>query len=88
MCMQEKIELSSMSLRPRLSSTKISGDLSLNYKDIATIKIVKKFPGVAKKLACCCLGAARATPCDPMATGLLLLAEIVAEDFSLIFCIF
>ena len=28
MCMQEKIELSSMSLRPRLSSSKISGDFS------------------------------------------------------------
>ena len=29
MCVQENIELSSMSQRPRLSSTMISGDLSL-----------------------------------------------------------
>ena len=32
MCVQEKIELSSMSQRPRLSSTKISGDFSLTTK--------------------------------------------------------
>ena len=32
MCMQEKIEFVSISQRPRLSSTKISGDISLATK--------------------------------------------------------
>ena len=36
-CMQEKIELSSMSQRPRVSSTKILGDL-ISYKEKAAIK--------------------------------------------------
>ena len=48
MCVQENIELSSMSLRPRLSSSKISGDFSLTYKDIAAIKNCKKLPGDGK----------------------------------------
>ena len=48
MFVQEKIELSSMSLRPRLSSTKIS-DFSLTTKIKQKIaKIAKKFPGMAK----------------------------------------
>ena len=36
-CMQEKIELSSMSQRLRVSSTKTSGDL-ISYKEKAAIK--------------------------------------------------
>ena len=55
MCVQEKIELSGMSLRPRLSSTKIS-DFSLATKIRQKIaKIAKKFPGMAKKLDSCYL---------------------------------
>ena len=49
MYVQEKIELSSMSQRPRLSSTTISGDFSFNYKDKATIKNCKiNSQGLAK----------------------------------------
>ena len=46
---EEKIDLSSMLQRPRLSSTKISGSLSLAtmIKSINN-KLQKDFPGVAK----------------------------------------
>ena len=46
MCAQEKIEYSSMSLRSRARSTKISGDFPLNIKKQQQ-NIAKKFPGVA-----------------------------------------
>ena len=45
-CVWEKIELSSMSQRPRVSSTKIS-DLSLATKKSSNKKCIK-FPGVEK----------------------------------------
>jgi len=47
MCVQEKIELSTMSQTQRLNSTKILGDLSLAAKTKQQ-KIAKEFPGVAK----------------------------------------
>ena len=47
MCLQEKIELSKMLQRPRLSCTKLRRSL-LIYKYKATIKNCKTFPWVAK----------------------------------------
>ena len=48
MCVQEKIELSSMLQIPMWSSTKISGGFSLTTKIQQQQKIAKNFPGVAK----------------------------------------
>ena len=50
-CMQEKTEFCYMLQRPRLISTKVLGDLSLATKikqQKTTIKIARKFSGVAK----------------------------------------
>ena len=47
MCVQEMIELISMSQRQRLSPTKISEDLSFAAK-IKQQQLQKNFPGVAK----------------------------------------
>jgi len=44
---QEKIELFSILQRPRLSSTKISGDISLVTKIMKQQRLPKKFPRVA-----------------------------------------
>jgi len=48
MPVQEHFELSSMSQRPRLSSTKISGDLSLSANIQQQQKLQKNFLGVTK----------------------------------------
>ena len=70
MCVQEKIELTGMSQRPRLSSAKISGEpLLRSCKDKATIKLQESSQG-GKKLASWCSGVEFATPCHLMATGL------------------
>ena len=45
MCVQEKIELSSMSQRPRLSSSKVSGDLSFAAKIKQHQKLQKNSQG-------------------------------------------
>ena len=66
MCVQEKIELSSMSLRPRLSSTKISGDFSLTTKIKQQQKLQKIFQGWQKAG----ILLSRDGSCHPMATGL------------------
>ena len=58
---QEKTKPSSMSQKPRLSSTKISGDL-LGYKDKATTENFKTFCWGGKKLASCCPWVAFAIP--------------------------
>ena len=47
-CVQEETEISSMSQWPRLSSTKISGSLSLATKMKQQLKLFAKIPGVAK----------------------------------------
>ena len=60
MCVQERIELSSMSLRPRLSSSKISGDFSLTTK-IKQQQNCKKISRGGKKLVSCYLGVAFGT---------------------------
>ena len=69
MCMQENIELSSMSQRPRLSSS-MSGDFFASYNDNAVTRKMKKIPRGGKRLAPYCSGVAFTTPWHPMATGL------------------
>ena len=59
MCVQENIEFSRISQRPRLGPIKISGDISL--------AIVKQFPGVAKRWHSVAKGVAFSTPCHPLA---------------------
>ena len=61
LCVEEIINFSSMSQRPRRSSNKISGDLSLVTK-IKQQKILQKAPWGGKKLTSCCPGVAFVTP--------------------------
>ena len=69
--MREKIELSSMSQRPRVIRTKISGEFSFAATKKSNNKKMHKILRGGRKLASCCPGVEFATPCHPMATGLL-----------------
>ena len=70
MSVEKKINLSRMSLRPRLISSDISRDLCLTTKIKWQHKIAQTTPRGVNKLAYYFPGVAVATPCHPMATGL------------------
>ena len=86
-CMQEKTEFSCMLQRPRLISTKLLGELSLATKikqQKTTIKNCKKILRGGKKMASCCPGVAVATPCHPIATGLVLFLQALGPGRGLV----
>ena len=66
MCVEKRINLSSMSQRPRLISSNISGDLCLTTKIKQQHKIAKRTLRGGNKLAYYFPGGAFATPCQPM----------------------
>ena len=70
-CVQEKIEISSMSQRPRLSLSIISGHISGATMIMQKHENYKTLAMGDKKLASCFLGLAFAAPCHHMATGLV-----------------
>ena len=78
--MQEKIEFFWMLQIPTLISIKILGDLSLTTK-IKQHQQLQEILRGGKKMAPCCPEVAFATPCHPMATGLLrLLITLLLRD--------
>ena len=79
-CAQEKIELSRMSQKSRLSFNQKLGMSPFSNKEKVKIKCFKNIPTDGKKLESCCLGMAVATSCHPMATGLC-----QTQHFSFIF---
>ena len=70
MCLQEKIELSSISQRPRLGSTNISGDLSLATKMKQQQKVGKNSQG-SQRAGICCTRVSFVTTCYSKPSGLL-----------------